>query len=135
MDSGNVWKGLAFGGIASCVAEMATLPIDVVKTRMQLQGELGAARQYSGSLDALVKVPSTQHTHTHARARTPRLLQQQCPHPKPCLTIDSVAHQVARSEGVTALWKGVQPALLRQATYGSMRCVVECGSGCLLHTR
>ena len=31
MDSKNVWKGLAFGGFASCVAEVCTLPIDVVK--------------------------------------------------------------------------------------------------------
>ena len=29
--------------------------------------------------------------------------------------------QVARREGVSALWKGMSPALLRQATYGSMR--------------
>lgn len=37
MESSNVWKGLAFGGIASCIAEAFTLPIDVVKTRLQLQ--------------------------------------------------------------------------------------------------
>eukprot|EP00164_Ancoracysta_twista_P011474 GFYU01017682.1.p1 GENE.GFYU01017682.1~~GFYU01017682.1.p1 ORF type:complete len:315 (-),score=81.12 GFYU01017682.1:483-1427(-) len=30
-------KGFAFGGIASCVAETATIPMDVVKTRMQIQ--------------------------------------------------------------------------------------------------
>ncbi len=37
MESKNVWKGLAYGGVASCIAEAATLPIDVVKTRLQLQ--------------------------------------------------------------------------------------------------
>ena len=29
-----------FGGIASCVAETITFPIDTAKTRLQLQGEI-----------------------------------------------------------------------------------------------
>lgn len=48
MDSSNVWKGLAFGGTASCIAEAFTLPVDVVKTRLQLQarGLVAAARRW-----------------------------------------------------------------------------------------
>ncbi|HEY9754667.1 MAG TPA: MC/SLC25 family protein [Oculatellaceae cyanobacterium] len=42
----NPAKGLLFGGISSCIAEAITIPVDVVKTRMQIQGELGATRQY-----------------------------------------------------------------------------------------
>jgi len=83
MDSSSIYKGLAFGGIASCIAEVITLPMDTVKTRLQLQGELGSVRQYSGSFDAVGKI--------------------------------------ARNEGILAFWKGIAPALLRQATYGSMR--------------
>ncbi|KNC49084.1 carrier protein [Thecamonas trahens ATCC 50062] len=83
MDSSSVAIGLAFGGIASCVAECCTIPIDVVKTRLQLQGELGATRAYTGVFDAV---------------RT-----------------------MARKEGIKALFGGLSPALLRQATYGSMR--------------
>ena len=33
---GGVWIGLAFGGFSSCVAEVITIPIDVIKTRMQV---------------------------------------------------------------------------------------------------
>src|SRR3989338_767344 len=33
---GGVWMGLAFGGVSSCVAEVVTIPIDVIKTRMQV---------------------------------------------------------------------------------------------------
>jgi len=83
MENKNVAQGLFFGGFASCVAEICTLPIDVTKTRMQLQGEGGGARQYKTVFDAVPKI--------------------------------------MRTEGPAALFKGVKPALLRQATYGSMR--------------
>ena len=81
MESGSVIKGLAYGGFASCVAEVVTMPIDVVKTRMQFSGAHSV--QYKGSIDA--------------------------------------ATQILRREGAQALFKGLKPALLRQATYGAMR--------------
>ena len=34
-----------YGGVASCVAEAATFPIDTAKTRLQLQGESGASKK------------------------------------------------------------------------------------------
>ena len=37
-DVHSVWKSLAYGGFASCLAEVLTLPVDVVKTRMQVSG-------------------------------------------------------------------------------------------------
>jgi hypothetical protein len=70
-------KGFTFSWVSVCVAEAITLPTDTVKTRMQLQGELGAARVYTSSINA--------------------------------------AATIARTEGVTALWKGITPALLRQS--------------------
>ena len=39
---------------------------------------------------------------------------------KPMNMFQTVAH-IARHEGVTSLWKGAKPALLRQLTYGGMR--------------
>jgi len=77
------WQLFAFSGVASCCGELVTVPIDVVKTRLQLVGEGGAAPRYRGSLHAV--------------------------------------RSIVAEEGALALYKGVQPALLRQATYGSLR--------------
>ena len=57
--------------------------IDTVKTRMQLQGQLGAKRQYTNSFQAL--------------------------------------RVMAKEEGVASWFKGLSPALMRQATYGTVR--------------
>jgi hypothetical protein len=83
MEQKSVLRGLVYGGVASIIAETFTMPVDVTKVRLQLQGELGAQRIYKGFFDAVPKI--------------------------------------ARTEGVGALWKGLSPALLRQATYGSLR--------------
>lgn len=56
---------------------------DVLKVRMQLEGEGGGVRHYKGFVDA--------------------------------------ARVTVRTEGVSALYKGLSPALVRQATYGSAR--------------
>jgi hypothetical protein len=82
MESNSVLKGLSYGGFASCVAEVVTAPIDVVKTRMQFSGGTSGT-QYRGAFHA--------------------------------------AGQVVKNEGARALFKGIQPALLRQSTYGAMR--------------
>lgn len=79
----HLWQLFAFSGFASCCGELATVPIDVVKVRMQLSGELGTGSRYRSSLQAFPTI--------------------------------------VREEGFGALYKGVQPALLRQATYGSLR--------------
>eukprot|EP00420_Gonyaulax_spinifera_P000002 CAMPEP_0197933320 /NCGR_PEP_ID=MMETSP1439-20131203/109967_1 /TAXON_ID=66791 /ORGANISM="Gonyaulax spinifera, Strain CCMP409" /LENGTH=251 /DNA_ID=CAMNT_0043556139 /DNA_START=6 /DNA_END=758 /DNA_ORIENTATION=+ len=59
-----------------------TMPVDVVKTRLQMDGSSGT-KAYAGSRD--------------------------------CAT------RLFRAEGVRALFKGLQPALVRQSTYGSLR--------------
>lgn len=46
-------RSLAYGGIAGACAEVITIPMDVVKVRMQLQGEVGAVVQYQSSLHAV----------------------------------------------------------------------------------
>jgi hypothetical protein len=48
----SMWQLFAFSALASCTAELATVPIDVVKVRMQLQGELGSTAKYKSSLHA-----------------------------------------------------------------------------------
>ena len=49
-------KGLAFSWVAVCTAEVVTCPIDVCKVRLQLEGELGAARRYDNIFDAMRKI-------------------------------------------------------------------------------
>jgi len=65
------------------MAEFLTHPVDLVKVRMQLQGEQNAARQYENMLHAFSRIWKT--------------------------------------EGPLALYQGVNPAVLRQATYGTCR--------------
>eukprot|EP00055_Hartaetosiga_balthica_P008778 m.33711 g.33711 ORF g.33711 m.33711 type:complete len:305 (-) comp6468_c1_seq1:164-1078(-) len=82
MEATTVYHGLVFGAIASSFAEIVTMPIDVVKVRLQMQGADGTT-QYSGMFNAGIKT--------------------------------------ARKEGISALWKGLPPALVRQTFYGGLR--------------
>jgi hypothetical protein len=52
MESNNIFKGLLYGGIASCTAEACTMTVDVVKTRLQMDGA-GGQRLYRGPLDCV----------------------------------------------------------------------------------
>lgn len=52
MDAQTPFRSLLYGGLAGAMAESITIPVDVVKVRMQLQGEGGSARQYRNSFDA-----------------------------------------------------------------------------------
>jgi|TARA_B100000780_G_C20749182_1_gene297620 hypothetical protein len=74
MQSDSLLKGLGYGAFASMLGDLVTMPVDVTKTRMQLQGN---TKIYKNFIDCAV--------------------------------------QTAKGEGVTALWKGLEPALWRQA--------------------
>lgn len=76
MESGNVWKGLAYGGFASCVAETITMPVDVVKTRLQMDGAGGSARQYAGSLDCAKKLSAAEGPGALFKGLPPALVRQ-----------------------------------------------------------
>ncbi|KAG0566606.1 hypothetical protein KC19_7G077400 [Ceratodon purpureus] len=93
------WKGFAEGGLASMIAGFATHPLDLIKVRMQLQGEAVAAPALAFALDG-------RHAPVAAVAR-----------PGPL----GVGLNVARSEGVQALYSGVSATLLRQCLYSSTR--------------
>merc|ERR1719272_1595111 len=82
MEASSPIKGLAYGAIASMAAEVATMPIDVVKVRLQYAGADGQ-KMYSGVMDA--------------------------------------AKKTVKAEGPGALFKGIQPALVRQCFYGGLR--------------
>ncbi|XP_064126173.1 kidney mitochondrial carrier protein 1 isoform X2 [Loxodonta africana] len=81
------WKPFVYGGLASVTAECGTFPIDLTKTRLQIQGQTNDANfkeiRYRGMLHALVRI--------------------------------------GREEGLKALYSGIAPAMLRQASYGTIK--------------
>lgn len=80
-------RPFVFGGVAACVAEACTYPIDTAKTRLQLQGQkigkTAETPQYRGMLNCW--------------------------------------RRIAAEEGVAVLYRGLSPALLRQASYGTIK--------------
>lgn len=76
-----------FGGVASCVAEIVTFPIDTTKTRLQLQGQVIDPRftklKYRGMAHCLCRV--------------------------------------VKDEGITSVYRGLAPAVVRQAVYGTIK--------------
>lgn len=54
------WRPFVYGGLASCVAELGTFPIDLTKTRLQIQGQVcdknHATLKYRGMIDCFLKV-------------------------------------------------------------------------------
>lgn len=92
------WKGFVEGGLASIVAGSATHPLDLIKVRMQLQGEIAAPTSYLLAGVSPANIQSLQ--------------------PKNAL---SVGRQVVQSEGVMALYSGVTASILRQVLYSSTR--------------
>ncbi|KAK9401627.1 kidney mitochondrial carrier protein 1 [Crotalus adamanteus] len=81
------WKPFVYGGLASITAECGTFPIDLTKTRLQVQGQKNDVKhkeiRYRGMVHALVKI--------------------------------------FREEGLKALYSGIAPAMLRQASYGTIK--------------
>ncbi|XP_029971249.1 kidney mitochondrial carrier protein 1 isoform X1 [Salarias fasciatus] len=81
------WKPFVFGGLASVTAECGTFPIDLAKTRLQVQGQVGDVKyreiRYRGMLHAMMRI--------------------------------------GREEGLRALYSGIAPAMLRQASYGTIK--------------
>lgn len=81
------WKPFVCGGLASVTAECGTFPIDLTKTRLQVQGQVSDALhkeiRYRGMVHALVRI--------------------------------------YKEEGLKALYSGIAPAVLRQASYGTIK--------------
>ncbi|KAG6515075.1 mitochondrial uncoupling protein 5-like [Zingiber officinale] len=107
------FKGFVEGGVASVVAGCSTHPLDLIKVRMQLQGEyvspaVSAFRPVVG-LHGTGGVASLPHHH-------PALLKP-LRRPGPI----AVGVQILRTEGAAALFSGVSATVLRQTLYSTMR--------------
>ncbi|KAF7809351.1 mitochondrial uncoupling protein 5-like [Senna tora] len=84
-------KGFVEGGIASVIAGCATHPLDLIKVRMQLQGETQAPKPALSS-----NVP-------------------------PRIGPIAVGVRIIRQEGLAALYSGVSATVLRQCLYSTTR--------------
>ncbi|KAF5739777.1 hypothetical protein HS088_TW12G00987 [Tripterygium wilfordii] len=108
-------KGFVEGGIAAIVAGCSTHPLDLLKVRMQLQGET-------------VAVPNVQQRHTLRPALTfhsttaaffPPNSIHVPPPPRPRVGLVSVGMKIVQAEGVAALYCGVSATVLRQTLYST----------------
>ncbi|KAJ0981457.1 hypothetical protein J5N97_009712 [Dioscorea zingiberensis] len=102
-------KGFVEGGIASIVAGCSTHPLDLIKVRMQLQGESLAPSPAAGAV------------------LRPALAFQQSGsvavpiHPPPRPGPIAIGVQILRSEGPAALFSGISATVLRQTLYSTTR--------------
>ncbi|KAG9450793.1 hypothetical protein H6P81_010758 [Aristolochia fimbriata] len=104
-------KGFVEGGIASIVAGCSTHPLDLIKVRMQLQGESAPAPVLR---PALAFQPNFGGAATAVNVPLP-------PPPPPKVGPVSVGIRIVKTEGVPALFSGVSATVLRQTLYSTTR--------------
>ncbi|KAF9682476.1 hypothetical protein SADUNF_Sadunf05G0112900 [Salix dunnii] len=105
-------KGFVEGGIASIVAGSSTHPLDLIKVRMQLQGENLPNPQQVHSLRPAYAFNSAAIPHNSVHAPPP---------PLPRVGPISVGVRIFQSEGVAALFSGISATVLRQTLYSTTR--------------
>ncbi|XP_027149484.1 mitochondrial uncoupling protein 4 [Coffea eugenioides] len=108
-------KSFVEGGIASIVAGCSTHPLDLIKVRMQLQGEQ-PAQQVLTLRPALAFHPSHAiSVHNNLDVHPTALPQVAKSGPI------SVGIKIMQAEGVAALFSGVSATVLRQTLYSTTR--------------
>ncbi|XP_050438104.1 mitochondrial uncoupling protein Bmcp-like [Adelges cooleyi] len=74
------WPLFIYGGLASCIAELSTFPIDTTKTRLQVQGQFfnGTVSKikYSGMVDAFIQIYKQEGFLSLYSGISPALLRQ-----------------------------------------------------------
>ncbi|KAJ1399536.1 Mitochondrial carrier protein [Sesbania bispinosa] len=99
-------KGFVEGGIASIIAGCSTHPLDLIKVRMQLQGEPNAP--------SLRPALAFQTGSSSIHVAPPQM-------PQPRVGPISVGVRLVQQEGVAALFSGVSATVLRQTLYSTTR--------------
>jgi len=103
-------KGFVEGGIASIVAGCSTHPMDLIKVRMQLQGE-NLPNPQAHNLRPAYALNSAAIPHNSIHV----------PPPPTRVGLISVGVRIIQSEGVAALYSGVSATVLRQTLYSTTR--------------
>ena len=75
MESSSVWKGIALGAIGSSISEIVVMPMDVAKTRLQMQGADGTS-QYRGLMHCFRRVVSAEGMAALYKGIEPALARQ-----------------------------------------------------------
>ncbi|KAE9613343.1 hypothetical protein Lal_00027297 [Lupinus albus] len=104
-------KGFVEGGIASIIAGCSTHPLDLIKVRMQLQGESNPVPVRNIRPELAFQTRSSIHV-----APSP-----QTPQIKPRVGPIAVGIRLVQQEGVAALFSGVSATVLRQTLYSTTR--------------
>lgn len=105
-------KGFVEGGIASIIAGCSTHPLDLIKVRMQLQGENAPKPNPVQILRPALAFGQTGTTTIHVGST---------PVPQPRVGLISVGVRLVQQEGVTALFSGISATVLRQTLYSTTR--------------
>lgn len=107
-------KGFVEGGVASIVAGCSTHPLDLIKVRMQLQGEIQAPNPAIQTLRPALAFQ------TNGIAAAPPSASIRIPQP---VRVGPLATgvRIFQTEGVKALFSGVSATVLRQTLYSTTR--------------
>ncbi|MED6116261.1 Mitochondrial uncoupling protein 5 [Stylosanthes scabra] len=106
-------KGFVEGGIASIVAGCSTHPLDLIKVRMQLQGESNPT-----SVPSLRPALAFQTGSRSIHLSPPPQIAQP---PPPRVGLVTVGVKLVQQEGLAALFSGVSATVLRQTLYSTTR--------------
>ena len=99
-------KGFAEGGVASIIAGASTHPLDLIKVRMQLQGE-----SHIPNLSSVQSYRPAFTLSSTANISLPPTLELP---PPPRVGPLSIGVRIIQSEGAAALFSGVSATILRQ---------------------
>ncbi|KAL6959455.1 Mitochondrial uncoupling protein 5 [Sarracenia purpurea var. burkii] len=110
-------KGFVEGGIASIVAGCSTHPLDLLKVRMQLQGETHAPQ--TAANPAVQSLRPALAFQTTSPGTIPVPPPQRPPVPR--VGLIGVGIRIVQQDGVTALFSGVSATVLRQTLYSTTR--------------
>ncbi|KAK9949416.1 hypothetical protein M0R45_004940 [Rubus argutus] len=108
-------KGFVEGGIASIVAGCSTHPMDLIKVRMQLQGETQVPKPDPAAVQTLRPALAA------ARGGASSIHVPVPPPPAARAGPIAVGVKIIRQEGIAALYSGVSATMLRQCLYSTTR--------------
>ncbi|KAJ6370331.1 hypothetical protein OIU76_028580 [Salix suchowensis] len=106
-------KGFVEGGVASVIAGASTHPLDLIKVRMQLQGE-----SHVPNLSSVQSCRPAFALSSTATISLPTTLELPAP---PRVGPLSIGVRIIQSEGTAALFSGISATLLRQTLYSTTR--------------